>query len=152
MATDACPRGRDVGVALNLRRSDQRPAPGGPLSCFLISGIFTIWIPPLISTYNYGQRIKRAQRLTAIRKQDQINPITAFLLYFPGAILIIPLFFHFWYVTKHQDRAMRAAGGLPYKGEVAAVGAGETATPPTETQPPESPAGEPPPVPPHAAE
>lgn len=83
----------------------------------LVLGGFTAWVAPLLSVYNYGQRIKRAQRLTDIPKQDQIDPTIAFLLYFPGALLIVPLFFHYWYVTKHQNIAMRAAGGLPYKGE-----------------------------------
>ena len=74
-------------------------------------------IPPLLSVYNYGQRIKRAQRLVGIPKQDQIDPVLSFVLYFPGILLIIPFFFHYWYVTRHQDRVMRAAAGLPYLGE-----------------------------------
>ena len=44
---------------------------------------------------------------------DTINPVLAFLLVFPGGILIIPTFIHYWYLTKHQDAAIRAAGGLP---------------------------------------
>jgi hypothetical protein len=80
----------------------------------LIGGI--IIIPPYLSVYNYGERIKRAQRLGGIPPADQISPVVAFLLYFPGALLIIPLFFHFWYVTKHQNMALRAAAGLPYGG------------------------------------
>lgn len=47
-----------------------------------------------------------------------INPVLAFLLYFPGGILIIPTFIHYWYVTEHQNAALRAAGGLPAFGEV----------------------------------
>ncbi len=61
----------------------------------------------------YYQRIKRAQRLGGIPRERQINPTTAFLLMFPGAFFIVPYFVHFWYVTKHQNMAMRAAGGLP---------------------------------------
>jgi hypothetical protein len=76
-------------------------------------------VPPLLSIYNYGQRIKRAQRLGGIARERQINPTTAFVLMFPGAFLIVPYFVHFWYVTKHQNMAMRAAGGLPYAGETA---------------------------------
>lgn len=106
---------KDVGLA----KDDQNLGQSSPAMSVtaLVLGWLTIWIAPLLSVYNYGQRIKRAQRLTGIPKQDQIDPIVAFLLYFPGAIVIIPLFFHYWYVTKHQNRVMRAAGGLPYLDE-----------------------------------
>jgi hypothetical protein len=80
-------------------------------------------VPPLLSIYNYGQRIKRAQRLGGIPRGEQINPILAFLLVFPGGLLIVPYFFHFWYVTKHQNAAVRAAGGLPAWGGISAPGA-----------------------------
>lgn len=108
---------KDVGLA----HDDQNLGQSNPALSVtaLVLGGFTAWIAPLLSIYNYGQRIKRAQRLTGVEKQDQINPTTAFLLYFPGAVLIVPLFCHYWYVTKHQNMAMRAAGGLPYKGDVA---------------------------------
>jgi hypothetical protein len=76
-------------------------------------------VPPLLSVFNYSKRIKRAQRLGGIPVARQINPTLAFLLYFPGAVLLIPIFFHFWYVTKHQNMALRAATGLPYDGESA---------------------------------
>jgi hypothetical protein len=106
---------KDVG----LSKDDQNLGQSSPAVSVtaLVLGGFTFWVAPLLSVYNYGQRIMRAQRLTDIPKQDQINPITAFLLYFPGALLIVPLFFHYWYVTKHQNMAMRAAGGLHYTGE-----------------------------------
>ncbi|MGH2865278.1 MAG: DUF4234 domain-containing protein [Solirubrobacteraceae bacterium] len=109
---------KDVGIA----KDDQNLGQSSPAMSVsaLVLGWFTVWVAPLLSVYNYGQRIKRAQRLTGIPKQDQIEPITAFLLYFPGAIIIVPLLFHYWYVTNHQNRAMRAAGGLPYRGGVAA--------------------------------
>jgi hypothetical protein len=81
----------------------------------LVLGGFTAWVAPLLSIYNYGQRIKRAQRLVGIPREHQIDPTTAFLLYFPGILIIVPMFFHYWYVTKHQNMAMRAAGGLPYE-------------------------------------
>ena len=83
---------------------------------FALMGGLTAWVAPLLSVYNYGQRIKRAQRLTGMPKNDQIDPTIAFLLYFPGMLLIVPFFFHYWYVTKHQNMAMRSAGGLPYRG------------------------------------
>ena len=106
---------KDVGLA----KDDQNLGQSSPAMSVtaLVVGGFTLWVAPLLSVYNYGQRIRRAQRLTGIPKQDQIDPIVAFLLYFPGAVVIVPLFFHYWYVTKHQNRAMRAAGGLPYTGE-----------------------------------
>lgn len=55
-----------------------------------------------------------------MREQDQINPVAAFLLAFPGGILIIPTFIHYWYVTRHQNRAVLAAGGLDHLERVTA--------------------------------
>ncbi len=66
-------------------------------------------IPPLLSVYNYGRRVQRAQRLVDIPAADQINPILAFLTYLFG-FLIVPALYHYWYVTKHQNRANLAAG------------------------------------------
>jgi hypothetical protein len=109
---------KDVGIA----KGDENLAQSNPAMSVvaIVLGGLTFWIAPLLSIYNYGQRIKRAQRLTGIPKERQINPITAFLLYFPGSIILVPVFFHFWYVTKRQNMAMRAAGGLPFMGEVTA--------------------------------
>ena len=76
-------------------------------------------VPPLLSVYNYGQRIKRAQRLSGVPQHEQINPVVAFLLMCPGALLVIPYFLHFWYVQKHQNMALRATAGLPYDDRVA---------------------------------
>jgi hypothetical protein len=138
---------KDVGIA----KDDQNLGQSSPAWSVtaLVFGSFTFYIAALLSVYNYGQRIKRAQRLVAIPKQDQIDPTVAFLLYFPGALLIIPLFFHFSYVTKHQNRAMRAAGGLPYKDDAGALGAGTTeAVPKSEPQPLAAPSVESPPPPP----
>jgi hypothetical protein len=106
---------KDVGIA----KDDQNLGQSNPTMSVtaLVLGGFTLWVAPLLSVYNYGQRIKRAQRLGGIPRHDQINPTTAFLLFFPGAILVVPYFLHFWYVTKHQNMAMRAAGGLPYAGD-----------------------------------
>jgi len=106
---------KDVGLAKDDQNLGQS-SPAMSVSALVLGG-FTLWVAPLLSVYNYGQRIRRAQRLTGIPKQDQIDPIVAFLLYFPGAVVIVPLFFHYWYVTKHQNRTMRAAGELPYTGE-----------------------------------
>jgi hypothetical protein len=39
--------------------------------------------------------------------------VTALLLLFPGGLLIVPALIHYWYITKHQNAAVRAAGGLP---------------------------------------
>jgi len=106
---------KDVG----LSKDDQNLGQSSPTMSVtaLVLGGFTLWVAPLLSVFNYGQRIKRAQRLTDVPKQEQIDPTIAFLLYFPGVLLIVPLFFHYWYVTKHQNMALRAAGGLPHKGE-----------------------------------
>ena len=65
-------------------------------------------IPPLVSVYKYSQRIRRAEGLGRIPDEQQIKPILAFLLYFPGSLLLLPLIVHFWYVTKHQDMALLA--------------------------------------------
>ena len=143
---------KDVGIA----KEDQNLGQSSPAMSVvaLVFGSFTFYIAALLSVYNYGQRIKRSQRLVAIPSHDQINPTTAFLLYFPGALLIVPLFFHFSYVTKHQNRVLRAAGGLPYLGEVSAstLGAGEAGvgaagTQPLTAPPVESPMTPPPPPP-----
>ncbi len=136
---------KDVGQA----RDDQNLAQSSPamsVTALLVGGYFII--PPLLSVYNYGQRIKRAQRLGGIPRSDQINPVTSFLLFFPGALLIIPYFIHFWYVTKHQNMAVRAAGGLPYRGEVATLRPPETEA---ETQALAAPSIEPPATPPPPA-
>jgi Domain of unknown function (DUF4234) len=105
---------RDIGIAKedpNLAQS----SPAMSVTAILVGG--WVFVPPLLSVYNYGQRIKRAQRLVGIERHQQINPVLAFLLLFPGAILIVPYFAHFWYVTKHQNMAIRGAGGLPPAGE-----------------------------------
>jgi hypothetical protein len=79
-----------------------------------------LFVPPLISIYNTGNRIRRAQTASGIDRDRAINPTNAFLLLFPGGLLIIPAFIHYWYITKHQNAAVRAAGGLPpWEGEAA---------------------------------
>ena len=110
---------KDVGIT----KDDQNLAHSSP--AMSVTAIFIgswVIIPPFLSVYNYGQRIRRAQRLGGIPRAEQINPVTAFLLFFPGSFLLIPYFVHFWYVTKHQNMALRAAGGLPHSGEAVLPG------------------------------
>jgi Domain of unknown function (DUF4234) len=113
---------KDIGID----KDDQNLANSSPgMSVLAITlGAFII-IPPFLSVYNFGNRILRAERLTGVPRQHQINPVLAFLLFFPGYLLVVPIFFHYWYVIKHQNMAVRAAGGLPYKDEVPALGAAD---------------------------
>lgn len=106
---------KDVGIS----EDDQNLAQSSPAQSVLavLIGGWLI-VPPLLSVYNYGQRIKRTQRLAGVERQHQINPMTAFLLYFPGGLLLIPAIIHYWYVTRHQNIALRAAAGLSYMDEV----------------------------------
>jgi hypothetical protein len=98
---------KDIGAANddpNLASS----SPGTSVVAVLL-GSFLI-VPPLLSVYNYGQRIRRGQSVAGVPETQRINPVLAFLLAFPGGLLVIPGFFHYWYVTKHQNVALRAAG------------------------------------------
>jgi len=101
---------KDIGTAKN----DPNLSSSSPMNSVIavLIGGFVI-VPPLLSVYNYGQRIKRAERLAGVPRNREINPTLAFLLVFPGWILVIPGFVHYWYVTKHQNIALRAAAGLP---------------------------------------
>lgn len=111
---------KDIGIA----KDDPNLAGSNPMMSVVAVLIgWIIIVPPLISVYNFGARIKRAQRLVGIAAEETINPVLAFLLYFPGGILIIPVFFHYWYVTKHQNAAVKAAGGLPPFGDPVPVAA-----------------------------
>ena len=105
---------KDVGIA----KGDENLAQSSPVQSVIavLAGSWLI-VPPLLSVYNYGQRIKRAQRIGGVPRERQINPITAFLLLFPGGLLLIPTFIHYWYVTKHQNIALRAAAEPPASGE-----------------------------------
>ena len=105
---------KDVGIA----KGDQNLAASSPMMSVIaiLVGGFVI-VPPFISIFNFCGRIRRAQRLGGVPAERQINPVGAFLLLFPGSLLIVPLFFHYWYVTKHQNIALRAAAGLdPFEG------------------------------------
>ena len=96
---------KDIGSA----KDDENLAQSSPtLSVVAISIGGWLILPPFLSLYNYGQRIKRAQRLGGVPQEQQINPTAAFLLYFPGLLLIVPYFVYFWYVTKHQNVALHA--------------------------------------------
>jgi hypothetical protein len=100
---------KDIGIA----KGDQNLAQSSPtmsVIAVLVGGF--VLIPPFISIYNTGNRIRRAEVLAGVDRNQAINPVAAFLLAFPGGILIIPAFFHYWYITKHQNAAVRAAGGL----------------------------------------
>ncbi|MGC9220997.1 MAG: DUF4234 domain-containing protein [Solirubrobacteraceae bacterium] len=96
---------KDIGVA----RTDRKLAESSPalsVTAVLVGGWLVI--PPLLSVYNYGGRIKRAQRLLGVDASEQINVPLAFILALFG-FLIVPGLFHYWYVTKHQNRTVRAA-------------------------------------------
>lgn len=96
---------KDVGGA----KGDDNLAQSSPmLSTLAISIGGWLILPPFLSLFNYGQRIKRAQRLGGVPKEQQIDPTLAFLLFFPGLFLILPYFIYFWYVTKHQNIALLA--------------------------------------------
>jgi hypothetical protein len=98
---------KDIGAS----NDDPNLASSSPTNSVLalILGGFLI-VPPLLSVYNYGQRIRRAQNVAGVPAHERINPTLAFLLLFPGAILVVPYFLHYWYLTKHQNTALRAAG------------------------------------------
>jgi len=107
---------KDVGIEkddANLASS----SPTNSVAAFLLGWWWVV--PAALTVYNYGQRIKRAQRLVDVPRERQINPTLAFLLFFPGGLLVIPLFVHYWYVTKHQNMTLRAFAGLPLDGGIA---------------------------------
>jgi Domain of unknown function (DUF4234) len=87
-------------------------SPGLSVVAFL-PVVNSVIIPALVSVYKYTRRVKRAEDLAEIPSDRQVKPLVAFLLFFPGMLLLIPLVIHFWYVTKHQNMAIQAAGILP---------------------------------------
>jgi uncharacterized membrane protein YjfL (UPF0719 family) len=101
---------KDIGAS----NDDPNLASSSPMMSVLalILGGYLV-VPPLLSVYNYGQRIRRAQTVAGVPEEQRINPVVAFLLMFPGILLVVPYFIHFWYVTKHQNEALRAAGNSP---------------------------------------
>jgi Domain of unknown function (DUF4234) len=97
---------KDIGAANddpNLANS----SPAMSLLAVTLGGL--VVIPAWLSYYNYGQRIKRAQAAVGVPEHERISPTVAFLLLVPGALLIVPAFIHYWYVTKHQNMALRGA-------------------------------------------
>jgi len=108
---------RDIDISRNdPTLANSRPARS--VTAVILGGFLIV--PPFLSVYNYGRRIERAERLVGISAAERINPALAFLLLFPGGILVIPALAHYWYVTKHQDLAVRAAAGPDeYTGSVA---------------------------------
>lgn len=101
---------KNIGSAKGDRTLAQSN-PAISLIAVLIGGV--LLIPPFISIYRTGKRIRQAQLVSGIERNRTISPIAAFLLAFPGGILIIPGIIHYWYITKHENAAVRAAGGLP---------------------------------------
>jgi Domain of unknown function (DUF4234) len=98
---------KDVGAA----NDDPNLATSRPASSLLAVTLGALLvIPAWLSYYNYGQRIRRAQAMVGVPEHERISPVVAFLLLVPGGLLIIPTFVHYWYVTKHQNVALRAAG------------------------------------------
>jgi hypothetical protein len=108
---------KDIGIA----KDDPNLAQSSPTNSVIAVTLGSlIFVPSVISVYNFGARIKRAQRLVGIEASETINPTLAILLLFPGAILIVPAFAHYWYVTKHQNAAVLGAAGLAPGGEAVA--------------------------------
>jgi Domain of unknown function (DUF4234) len=107
---------KDIGI----EKDDGNLAQSSPMMSViaLVVGGW-LFVPTILSVYNYGQRIRRAQLLCGIDRNRAINPTLSLLLLFPGGLLIVPYFIHFWYVTKHQNAALRAAVGRDPWGEAA---------------------------------
>jgi hypothetical protein len=98
---------KEIGRA----KGDEELANSSPINsliAILFGGILLL-IPPLVSIYRTGNRIKRAEQLGGV--SDTLHPMFSFLLVFPFGILIIPALYHYAYVTKHQNRALMAASG-----------------------------------------
>jgi hypothetical protein len=101
---------KEIGIA----KGDQNLGSSQPaLSVAAVVAGWPLLVPPLISTYNFLQRIKRAQRLAGVTADREIHTTLAFLLYFPGSLFLLPLLFFFWYVTRHQNRALATFAGSP---------------------------------------
>ena len=97
---------KEIGRA----KGDQELAgssPANSLVAVLFGGLLII--PPFISIYRTGKRIKRAEELGGVG--DCLHPTFAFLLLFPLGILIIPALYHYAYTIRHQNRALMAASG-----------------------------------------
>jgi hypothetical protein len=110
---------KDIGNA----KGDQNLGTSSPAMSVAASlfGWVLLFIPTLLSYYNYGVRIQRAERLCGVPQDRQINPTLVFLLIFPGSIIVIPVFIALWMQIDHQNQALRAAAGQPFDGGVAAT-------------------------------
>lgn len=97
---------KDIGVSVRDPKLSGT-SPGSSLAAVTIGHL--LLFPSLISVYNYGKRIRRAQGLLGVPIEQRISPGLAFLSLFPFGILVLPGIFHYWYVTKHQNIAVRAA-------------------------------------------
>ncbi len=97
---------KDIGVSIKDPKLGSS-SPGSSLAAVTIGHV--ILVPSVISIYNYGKRIKRAQGLLGVPVEQRIKPTLALLSVFPFGVLILPGIFHYWYVTKHQNIAVRAA-------------------------------------------
>lgn len=64
-----------------------------------------------ISQYRFGKRLQRAQELVGIPDGERFRPL-AVLLLFPDNFLVLPPFFWYATVTRHQNAAIRAAEGM----------------------------------------
>lgn len=102
---------KDVGIEHDDEKLAQS-SPAASLAAVLIGGVLIV--PPMLSVYNFGHRIKRAERLVGVPQEDQLNPTLAFLTWLFG-FLVLPAFYHYWYITKHQNQVVRAIGGLDYR-------------------------------------
>jgi hypothetical protein len=97
---------KDVGMARKDRKlSDSNPV--ASVAAVLLGGF--VVIPALMSVYNYGQRIKHAQRILDLPESEQINPTVAFVSAL-FCFLVVPGLYYFAYVTKHQNQTVIAAG------------------------------------------
>ena len=101
---------KEIGVYRD-DRSLAESSPTNSVVAILIGWVLVV--PPLISIYNTAMRIRRAERLGGVDPGTAINPTLALLLAFPGGLLIVPLFAHYAYMTRHQNVALLSAAGLP---------------------------------------
>jgi len=98
---------KEIGRA----KGDEELANSSPINSLMavLFGGILLLIPPLVSIYRTGKRVKRAEQLGGV--SDTLHPMFSFLLVFPFGILIIPALYHYAYLTKHQNRALMAASG-----------------------------------------
>jgi len=76
----------------------------------------------LFSQYRFGKRVARAGELVGIVPDERFRPSEIFLLW-PGGLFILPPFFWYASVTRHQNAVLEAAAARPPVGGAAFVGA-----------------------------